>query len=94
VGDATGLCSGDLGGISELETIPGVGVCMKLGDKSGELERSGLVGLLLERGAIIPSEIFGERPRETPRGGVSDMAFDHSETNRLERCTLWDELES
>lgn len=79
------ICSGDWGGINEFEPIPGDDADMKLGDKSGELGRSGLGGLLLDRGAIIPSEFFRARPRETSREGMSDVAFDHSETNRLER---------
>ena len=44
---------------------------------------------------MIPSEFLRERLRGTLRAGMSDKAFDHSETKRLERCGLpMDELKS
>ena len=87
VGDVTGLCNGDLGGINVREGEPG-DVRKKLGDRSGTSELSGVDGLLLERGVMIPPEFFRMRPRETPRAGINDVAFDHNETKRLERCAL------
>ena len=88
VGDPPGLWRGDLGGINMLEGILGDVEPKKLGDKGEGPGGSGLEGLLLERGAMIPSEFLRERLRGILGAGTSERAFDHIETKRLERCAL------
>lgn len=84
-----GLCSGEGGCINTGEEGLGdVERRWNVGDSNAEPWRNGLGGLLVERGAMRPSEFLRERLRGRLCEGKKDMALEESETKRLERWGL------